>query len=372
MFPFCRSFFVVDFQEVIVNKQFGWMQLVVVALLALLFLPAGLASALGPTAETPLFSVTGTAVVNTGALNVRSGPGVGFNVVATLTNGQSVTLIGRNAPGSWVQIRTSAGTVGWTNASFLLSNIAISSLPVTDGGMPTAVVNTGVLNVRSGPGVGYGVVTVTYQGYVVNLLGRNANSTWAKVQLPSGMQGWVNASLIHASVPLGNLPNLDGTTAPAPPVSGTAVVATGALNVRSGPGVNYSVLTAVTYGQTVTLLGRNQAATWAQIRLANGTVGWVNASLLQLSVPMNSLPVTDGGAAVATAVVNTYALNVRSGPGVGYGVVAVASQGQHVTLLGRNSAASWAQIRLANGAVGWVNASFLQPSVAINSLPITG
>jgi uncharacterized protein YgiM (DUF1202 family) len=262
--------------------------------------------------------------------------------------------------------------VGWTNASFLLSNIAISSLPVTDGGMPTAVVNTGVLNVRSGPGVSYGVVTVTYQGYVVNLLGRNANATWAKVELPSGMKGWVNASLIYASVPLGNLPNLDGTTAPAPPVSGTAVVATGALNVRSGPGVNYTVLTAVTYGQTVTLLGRNQAATWAQIRLANGTVGWVNASLLQMSVSVNSLPVTESGLAAATAVVNTYALNVRSGPGVGYGVVAVASQGQHVTLLGRNSAGSWAQIRLANGRVGWVNASFLQPSVAINSLPITG
>jgi N-acetylmuramoyl-L-alanine amidase len=353
-----------------VNKHIGWVRLLVVALLALLLLPASQALALGPTAAAPLYSVTGTAVVNTGALNVRSGPGVGYSIVATLTTGQSVTLIGRNAHGSWAQIRTSVGTEGWVNAGYLLSNIAISSLPVTDAGMPTAVVNTGVLNVRSGPGVGFGAVAVTYQGYVVNLLGRNANATWAKVQLPTGVQGWVNASLIHTSVPLGNLPNLDGT--PSVP-GGTAVVATGALNVRSGPGVGYSVVAVISYGQTVTLIGRNSAVTWAQIRLANGTVGWVNASLLQLSVSLSSLPNTESSAApTPTAVVNTWALNVRYGPGVGYNIVTAISQGQQVTLLGRNSANSWVQVRLANGVVGWVNASLVQTNVAVATLPITG
>jgi uncharacterized protein YgiM (DUF1202 family) len=355
-----------------VNKYRRWLRFAVIVALALFFLSAPNVLAMGPTTSAPLYSVTGTGVVNTGALNVRSGPGVGFNVVATLLNGQSVTLIGRNAHSSWVQIRTSTGLQGWVNARFLLSNIAIPSLPVTDAGTPTAVVTTGVLNVRSGPGVSFGVVTVAYQGHIVNLLGRNAAASWVKVQLPTSTQGWVNASLVQSSVAISSLAVVDGST-PAPPLTGTAVVATGALNVRSGPGVSYSVVTVISYGQTVTLIGRNSNATWAQIRLANGTVGWVNASLLQLSVALSSLPVTETSAApTPTAVVNTWALNVRYGPGVGFAVLTSVSQGQQVTLLGRNSAGSWVQVRLANGFVGWVNAAFLQTNVVISTLPITG
>lgn len=237
----------------------------------------------------------------------------------------------------------------------------------------TAVVATGALNVRSGPSVQYGVVAVTYQGHVVALLGRNAASTWAKIRLFNGQEGWVNAGFLYPSTPITSLPILDGTTT-TPPTTPTGIVNTGALNIRSGPGVGYGVVTVVFNGQVLTLLGRNASGSWAQVRTNAGVQGWVNASHINSNVAISSLPVTDATTPAPTAigVVNTSALNVRSGPGIAFGVVAVLSSGQSVQLIGRTADSSWAQVRLYNGVTGWVNASYLQSNVAISSLPVIG
>jgi hypothetical protein len=53
-----------------------------------------------------------------------------------------------------------------------------------------AMVNTGFLNLREGPGVSYNVMLKLTQGQTVAILSRSGN--WAFVQLPTGMRGWVN------------------------------------------------------------------------------------------------------------------------------------------------------------------------------------
>jgi hypothetical protein len=57
------------------------------------------------------------------------------------------------------------------------------------------------LNVRSGPGLNYGIVGSLHQGQPVRLLGRNWASTWLKVD-----QGWVSATYIRTNVRLTDLP----------------------------------------------------------------------------------------------------------------------------------------------------------------------
>ncbi|RMG96255.1 MAG: hypothetical protein D6706_10555 [Chloroflexi bacterium] len=74
----------------------------------------------------------------------------------------------------------------------------------------------------------------------------------------------------------------------------------------------------------------------------------------------------------ADAVVNTNA-NVRTGPGLGYGLIAGgASAGTKVSLLGRNSDASWFNIRLPDGQEGWIFASLVtvNPNVDITALEV--
>ena len=57
------------------------------------------------------------------------------------------------------------------------SSYQFSSSSVTSSlNEAVGVVNTGALNVRSGPGASFGVVTVIYQGQAVSLLGRYASS----------------------------------------------------------------------------------------------------------------------------------------------------------------------------------------------------
>lgn len=330
----------------------------------------------GGTVTPPPGQTPAIGVVNTGAANVRTGPGYGYPIITIAYQGYTFTLLGRTADSAWAKVQMVDGTQGWVNFGALDTNVLASSLPITDtpvtppAGMTVGTVNTGALNVRSGPGQEYASIAVAYNGHVVQLLGRNTFSTWLKVRLFDGQEGWVNAKYITTSYPIGNLPIMwDDAVIPGAP---TAIVVTGNLNVRTGPGASYASVTSIPYGTTLTLVGRNTDGTWVKVRMSNGTEGWVNASYLTTSVPVSSLPIVDGstGSGTPTAVVTTGALNVRSGAGPQYGRVTVIYQGTNVTLIGRNADGSWVKVRLSNGTEGWVNATLIQANVSISNLPV--
>ncbi len=64
--------------------------------------------------------------------------------------------------------------------------------------------------------------------------------------------------------------------------------------------------------------------------------------------------------------VDTKALKVRSGPGTQYGVNSYLSDGDCVTLIGRNSENSW-----VNTYAGWVSVAFLKISGDIKHIPLS-
>lgn len=65
-----------------------------------------------------------------------------------------------------------------------------------------------------------------------------------------------------------------------------------ALNVRSGPGLDFEALTYLTYGQTVALTGyRDYSGFWVEIRLSGGGTGWVSARYMSSSVDFTGLAV---------------------------------------------------------------------------------
>lgn len=167
------------------------------------------------------------------------------------------------------------------------------------------------------------------------------------------------------------------TPVPAQPTGvGTATVQSLRLNLREGPAPTYIVIQVLAQGDTLSLLGRNTAATWAQVRTANGTQGWVYAPLLQTNVSISSLPVTSGQFEQPmigpTAVVSNaiYALNVRSGAGASFPAITAVNRGQTVSLIGRNTANTWLKIRLPDGTEGWASATYLNTSYDLNQLPI--
>lgn len=361
-----------------------WIAVTVTAILLVLFV--GQASAAsevrGVVAASPGLAENPSAIVATGALNVRNGPDVSYRSIAVIYQGQLVSLMGRWSGSNWVLIRLYNGLEGWVNSVYLQTSVPISDLPIVGGAPPpvqpepvppiagpVAVVNTGALNVRSGPSPAYPSIAVVTSGQQLLLIGRNASATWVKVQIPNGQQGWVNVYYVQTSASVVALPIVD---APVDPGHAIGVVNTGAVNVRTGPGAQYNSIAVLGSGTAVTLIGRNADATWTKVRLSNGIEGWIGSGLLQTNVPIWSLSIVESPPPENAAVINVGALNVRHGPGTGYGVFAVVYRGQVVTLVGRSAYGTWAQVRIPSGALGWVNSNYLLSDVPYNSLPVTG
>ncbi len=343
---------------------------------------------------------TGTATVNTGALNVRSGPGTEYSVIAQVTQGQVITLKARNGDGSWVFITTPSAVDGWVNSTYILPSIPISSLPVVGIATSTAIatntptnltatpvpgtgtVNTGQLNVRSGPSPSYSILASVFQGETVALLGRNADSSWLYLQTNQGVVGWSNSKYITSSTPITNLPVVDGSSsatatsgapvATAPPagptaVPGTASVSASTLNVRAAAGLSYARVDQIYYGNTVWVNGRNLDTTWISIITPNGATGWVNGKYIASNINYSTLPIISQ---TGTGIVLTGRLNVRSGAGPTFSVLTSAPQGANLTLLGRSSDNSWLYLRAPDAQEGWSRADYLGTTTDLNALPI--
>ena len=96
-------------------------------------------------------AVGGPVRINTGPLNVRSGPGTGYGILGTVPAGQ--IYIASNSSAGWWKIWYDQRT-GWISGGY------VSRL----SGESSIVVNTDLLNVRTGPGTGYPVAGTVTRG----------------------------------------------------------------------------------------------------------------------------------------------------------------------------------------------------------------
>ncbi len=95
-----------------------------------------------PTQPTPIPTPSGppVGVVNTTGLNVHAGPGYNFALVDLAFQGWQMTLLGRNADSSWLQVRTPTGKIGWVEVSHISTSYPVAALQVvgsTTPGTPT-------------------------------------------------------------------------------------------------------------------------------------------------------------------------------------------------------------------------------------------
>ena len=65
-----------------------------------------------------------------GALNLRSGPGTQYPVLAQLADGTIVNVLGRSADSQWLHVETAGGITGWGGASFFSTGNSVSAYAV--------------------------------------------------------------------------------------------------------------------------------------------------------------------------------------------------------------------------------------------------
>lgn len=74
--------------------------------------------------------------------------------------------------------------------------------------LPGTIAGSSNVNIRSGPGANFNVVTVAAPGTQIALRGRNADSSWLAVTV-GGVEGWVAAFLVSTTGDVGSLPTLE-------------------------------------------------------------------------------------------------------------------------------------------------------------------
>ncbi len=156
------------------------------------------------------------AIVNAGALTVRTGPGFQFASIGTLRGGTTVAIIGKNRDGMWLQVRTALGD-GWININFVITKDYFGSVAVTEsqagqvGVLQPAIMRVlgGSANVRSGPNIAFPVVFTVNTGDRLSILGQSRDKAWWYVQAAGGAKGWINKLLGQVSGTVSSVPVLD-------------------------------------------------------------------------------------------------------------------------------------------------------------------
>jgi len=150
-----------------------------------------------------------TAVVTASRLNVRRGPGPEYGAVLELTSGQTITLVGRNADGTWVQLN--AEEPRWVSTDYIRLNGDVMSLLATyqeAGGWGLSGQPSGVraqvlslLRIRGGPGTRFQQLMdpdTLDVGQVVDIIGKSADGAWYQVNV-GNRSGWIAAEYVALS-----------------------------------------------------------------------------------------------------------------------------------------------------------------------------
>ncbi len=153
------------------------------------------------------------AIVNAGALNVRTGPGFIFKSMGKVKGGTVLPIIGRSKDGLWLQVTSPFGP-GWVSITFVFTKDYFGSAPITSGSAAGALTEAtfkalgGSVNVRSGPGLAFDSVFSADAGQVFTIKGQSRTGWWY-VEGTVGtkvVKGWINKQFGQASGDIAGVP----------------------------------------------------------------------------------------------------------------------------------------------------------------------
>jgi uncharacterized protein YkwD/uncharacterized protein YraI len=222
-------------------------------------------------------------------VNLRTGPGAEYDVVATLPPDTAMTVTGGEI-NAFIPVKVD-GKFGWVATDWVqrgVVNLEQTASP-SQAGTATAIEAVELRDAPVDEAAAMGtippvaVVTLTgeaqdgFLGVVYNGQEGWADAAYLEVSDSSSSAGVVQAQAAEAPVQ----PE-DATLAPAPnpdsPV-GAEAIATNNVNLRSEPSATAEILSVVPAGSPVTLTG-SQANGYLNVRIA-GQAGWIDSRYLQ-------------------------------------------------------------------------------------------
>jgi uncharacterized protein YraI len=124
----------------------------------------------------------------------------------------------------------------------------------------------------------------------VQIFGKDPSGNWLQVAYAQGIdgKGWVTAAYVQINV-TAEISVIRGAAGSGAGPSGLVIQQ---LNVRSGPGTDYSSLGVLNPNDVVYLSGKNDNGSWLQIKFTGGTddKGWVATAFIEAN-GVNNLPI---------------------------------------------------------------------------------
>lgn len=370
-------------------------------------------------------------VVNSSFLNVRTGPGVQYTPLITVVGGTELPVLGRAADNVWFQVSTVVG-VGWVNVQFTVPRGSFDNVPVVNFDLASAIAGTtpSTLELPNGQGGGVAPVSTTpVAGGTIKI--PLANGRFALASIGERFRVLINVEAVNlrtqpvdGSPALGTLfrdntydyPIRGSSTDTKTGVQWVALEVVdlgigwveapklifrlsgvfgkvvqirprtiGMTDSPNGSGLNMSVLTE---GREAFLIDISKDGKFVRIELGDGTKGWVpfDAVVARTGTPTDNIdpsilasaapPVTVNGVAPVTVgldvphvVVNTGFLNIRSGPGAQFSIVATVPGGSELPVIGVAEDRVWFLVDSPLGQ-GWVNNEFTVFRGSIDVVPI--
>ncbi len=207
----------------------------------------------------------------------------------------------------------------WINLILVSSLLLLSSVTIIAQGANAQVIDmANTLNVRSEPS-GRGAIVAELAGNTpVNVIARTSTNRWYQLTTVDGATtGWAASDFINLTVARADIPIVSATAAtssssssssttsttvtvdvPAGESVGNATVSVIAANVRASASTRSTILAELSGGTGVSVIGRNSSSTWIRVQLADGQVGWIFASLLELGISRSDIPVVSANATV--------------------------------------------------------------------------
>ncbi|MBI1299497.1 SH3 domain-containing protein [bacterium] len=180
------------------------------------------------------------------------------------------------------------------------------------------------------------VVQTLARGTLVNATGQDADGAWIRVEIPDLADGWIETVQLV--------------------VVGAEVLPTVTAHANQG-----TVAKTAAARVTVTKPGPSSAKTDADKDNAGS------------STTTSTTTSTTEETLVATVNSGNARLNVRSGPGTSYAIVAKAETGERYPVKARDTSRAWLQVQLdeESSAFGWVSAQFVRLDGDVADLPVS-
>jgi uncharacterized protein YraI len=228
-----------------------------------------------------------TAAYNT---TIRSGPGTNYVVYGAFLGSDTAIATGISADSKWyaISVPVSADGNGWVSALYVIPQ-DVAGLPVLPappvpptvelvppGPSDPQATALAEVYVRTGPGESYPAYGIALTGATARVIGKSEDGQWLTVRLdPTQVgagYGWAAIAFLQTanieSVPVVAAPEAPPPVAVQPPPAGAATAtAIDYINLRNGPGTNYTIIGVAAPGATGEVTGKSEDGMWWQVKV---------------------------------------------------------------------------------------------------------